>query len=439
MSIITDTASFEAWLGQQLTIVPEDLVQKHIDMASAPFPCFRATYYRRAKRFQKLLPKLAKRFRTLSVADIHIANFGTWRDAEGRLVWGVNDFDECWILAYCSDLVTLLSSFKVAAADGHFLVSPTDACVAVRSGYRKGLENGAQPFILAGKHPKLRRMAQSELRDPALFWQKMLALPQLTGKIPASAKKALVDALPTGTKFDLYTRRAGEGSLGRQRFVAIAPDFEGGEISREAKALAPSAHNWVDGAAKAKPSFYNQILTTAARCNDPCLTVSDEWIVRRLAPDCSRIELAQLSAVEDELALLKAMGRELANIHAPDAATAKAILADMDDLEKADPDWLRDGMNVMAQDALDDQHEWRAYWTALQKSPKGDKKAPDAGKTAPVNPKPERGSNGKPKGQDEDQPKRKKDKSKDKSKSKDKRKGKDKSKSKDKSRSKSKR
>ena len=30
----------------------------------------------------------------LSVGDLHVENFGTWRDSEGRLIWGINDFDE---------------------------------------------------------------------------------------------------------------------------------------------------------------------------------------------------------------------------------------------------------------------------------------------------------------------------------------------------------
>ena len=28
----------------------------------------------------------------LAIGDIHLENFGTWRDVDGRLVWGVNDF-----------------------------------------------------------------------------------------------------------------------------------------------------------------------------------------------------------------------------------------------------------------------------------------------------------------------------------------------------------
>jgi hypothetical protein len=32
------------------------------------------------------------------VGDLHVENFGTWRDADARLVWGVNDFDEAAVM-----------------------------------------------------------------------------------------------------------------------------------------------------------------------------------------------------------------------------------------------------------------------------------------------------------------------------------------------------
>ena len=44
------------------------------------------------------------------VGDLHVENFGTWRDVEGRLVWGVNDFDEAYALPYTNDLVRLVAS-----------------------------------------------------------------------------------------------------------------------------------------------------------------------------------------------------------------------------------------------------------------------------------------------------------------------------------------
>jgi hypothetical protein len=48
----------------------------------------------------------------------------------------------------------------------------------------------------------------------------------------------------------------------------------------------------------------------------PTPTISrDGWIVRRLSPDCSRIELDQIASERDEWPLLRAMGWETANIH----------------------------------------------------------------------------------------------------------------------------
>jgi uncharacterized protein (DUF2252 family) len=34
----------------------------------------------------------------LAVGDLHADNFGTWRDREGRLIWGINDFYDAYLL-----------------------------------------------------------------------------------------------------------------------------------------------------------------------------------------------------------------------------------------------------------------------------------------------------------------------------------------------------
>ena len=51
-------------------------------------------------------------FQTLKYAGVayllYIA-YGTWRDTEGRLVWGINDFDEAYPSPYTNDLVRLAS------------------------------------------------------------------------------------------------------------------------------------------------------------------------------------------------------------------------------------------------------------------------------------------------------------------------------------------
>ena len=61
--------------------------------------------------------------------------------------------------------------------------------------------------------------------------------------------------------------------------------------------------------------LYQKILGTAVRVLDPWVQLCGSWIVRRLAPDCSRVELAALPKDRDEQKLLQAMGQETANVH----------------------------------------------------------------------------------------------------------------------------
>src|SRR3989442_16043321 len=100
MDMVEATADFERWLGQQLEVVRPDLALKHEHMAEAPFPFFRATFYRWVQRCPEVCGDLAHAPSVLAVGDLHIENFGTWRDAEGRLIWGVNDLDEAYPAAY---------------------------------------------------------------------------------------------------------------------------------------------------------------------------------------------------------------------------------------------------------------------------------------------------------------------------------------------------
>ena len=94
MNIVKATRQFEDWLAQRTHLNQKDLRLKHANMKAELFPFFRATYYRWAQLWPEVCPELAKAPHVLAVGDLHVENFGTWRDIEGRLIWGVNDFDE---------------------------------------------------------------------------------------------------------------------------------------------------------------------------------------------------------------------------------------------------------------------------------------------------------------------------------------------------------
>jgi hypothetical protein len=141
MSFKDDSTAFGDWLREQCThigceVVEADLEYKHDQMTVDAFVFLRATFFRWAKRIEALLPECAEAPPVLSVGDTHVENFGTWRDNEGRLVWGVNDFDEAAVIPYPFDLVRLATSICLARLSG---VSNQDAAAAIAKGYAQGL------------------------------------------------------------------------------------------------------------------------------------------------------------------------------------------------------------------------------------------------------------------------------------------------------------
>jgi uncharacterized protein (DUF2252 family) len=136
MSFRTDNAAFEMWLRTQCCVVDADLDYKHERMKRNAFVFLRATYFRWAKRIEALCPELRDAPRVLSVGDTHTENFGTWRDAEGRLVWGINDFDDAAVIPYPFDVVRLAASVRLAPMKQ---AANRDAAAAILEGYILGL------------------------------------------------------------------------------------------------------------------------------------------------------------------------------------------------------------------------------------------------------------------------------------------------------------
>src|SRR6185369_5534324 len=94
MTIAQATVSYERWLGRFMRLGTRDLRRKHGEMAEARLPFLRATFYRWCQLWLAHAGKARRASAVLAIGDLHVENFGTWRDVEGRLVWGANDFDE---------------------------------------------------------------------------------------------------------------------------------------------------------------------------------------------------------------------------------------------------------------------------------------------------------------------------------------------------------
>lgn len=356
MNIIESTRLFEQWLRTQTTVVRADLAFKHSEMSTDPFVFLRATFYRWAQLFPELLPDLMDAPIVLGVADDHVEQVGSWRDSEGRLIWGVNDRDEAAPVPYTNDLVRLATSARFAIELKLLGISKTEAFKAILKGYRDGLKDGIKPFVLAEENLELGRMVTSRLRSPRVFWQHVQTQLSATkpNELPESAVAALKDSLPEASlPMRLFRRRAGKGSLGRQRFVALV-EFEGGLIAREVKARVQSAWFWAHP--DSQKNLDKLIATFAGRnIGDPTIEETKMWSVRRLAPDCSKIDLATLRANRDEKLLMWAMGRETANFHLAGGAGAKTILAHLTGL---DPGWLHDAAKTMSDATKEDFTKW---------------------------------------------------------------------------------
>ena len=364
VSIVTATADYERWLASKLDVIKADVKAKHQAMAGDPFSFLRATYY----RWAQIWPETGKTWASLQlpgVGDLHLENFGTWRDAEGRLVWGVNDFDECGRVSFTSDLARLATSALLACREDHLMLSSTEACAAIWQGYIEGLEAGGGPFVLEEEHLWLRALALGVLRNPATFWNKFDPRNARPTKPPAPVMSKLKAALPKGAAIQrIVHRQSGLGSLGRPRFAVLA-EWNGAKIAREAKAILPNGVDWARGASGTQPQNMGRMITHALRGTDPFNHVSGDYILRRLSPHCSRIELGQLPKSRDERALLHAMGWETASTHLSSQKSNKALKTACAKLKRK---WLFKAASAMTEATLTDWKAWKKHHKGLSRA-----------------------------------------------------------------------
>ena len=356
MNILQSSMLYESWLGERASIQRDDLQHKYEIMTESPFIFLRGTFYRWMQQLSEKCPDVVKAPQTLAVGDLHVDNFGTWRDVEGRLVWGINDFDEACVTYCINDLIRLATSAALATEQNHLAIKVKDACQAITEGYLDAMGKGGYPFVLAEKHDKLRAMAFSDLRDSVRYWRKLCGLPVITSVPPLPMRILKESFTSEEINITVYHRVAGVGSLGRPRYTAIA-EWQGGLMAREAKTLVESACNYLEKSSTPNPSLYSVILKSAVRSLDPYFQIISGWIVRRLAPDCSRIDIASLPKDRDELHLMYCMGWETANIHLGDKKNAPLAFEYVRHLPYS---WMISAVEKMTEDTIKDWKQWKA-------------------------------------------------------------------------------
>jgi uncharacterized protein (DUF2252 family) len=331
-----DISAYERWLRKQCRVVESDLEAKHERMHRSPFDFLRASYFRWARTIEATCPDLGDAPKALCVGDIHVENFGTWRDAQARLVWGVNDFDEAASMPYAYDLVRLLTSARLAPT---LAVDALEAAAAILEGYLNGLEQ-PHPVLLDEREHWMRPLVAGPANASQKFWKEVDRYPDASP--PAAVRRALRRSLPGGARIERYASRAkGGGSLGRPRYLVIG-FWQGGRLVQEAKALVPSAWHWAHADASAKSRVLD-LAFGVHRSPDPQLRVKAGYVLRRVAADAHKVELADVLGQGLSGKLLAAMGADLGAIHAAHRRRV-SILDDV--LSRGGSQWLHRAANV---------------------------------------------------------------------------------------------
>jgi hypothetical protein len=353
MPFIEKNSAYEAWLRTQCTVVEKDLHAKHKKMAASAFDFLRATFFRWAGEIETICPHLAALPAIISVGDMHVENFGTWRDVEGRPVWGINDFDEATTIPFAFDLVRLATSARLAPDSG---IGAREMSDALLKGYRCGLQD-PRPTLLDEQERWMRPFVACSDKERAKFWKEVEKYPAPVSPVPDAVESGLRQRLPPGSDVERFaTRRKGGGSLGRPRYIVVAT-WRGGHVVREAKALVPSAWDWAHGAGYSLANV-TDLATALYRSPDPFLTVQDRFIFRRIAADSRKVEFGPDANLELHYKLLRAMGFELGAIHAS-ANASRTVRDALDDLRSG---WLYEASRQAAAWVKADFHEWKRHW-----------------------------------------------------------------------------
>lgn len=359
MSIQSANKTYEEWLTKALKgdVVKDDLQSKHEAMSANAFSFLRATYWRWAEKILDVCPELGKAPAVLAVGDIHLENFGTWTDREGRIVWGVNDYDEAADMPYVLDLVRLATSASLAATPSQ--ISLRAICSNILGGYAHGLDE-PKAIVLDREHLWLRvRFIVDEIAREK-FWQKIedqylhaKKHPERPGK---DWLKVFARALPDrSVALTYWPRTAGTGSLGRPRWLGYGV-WHGGPLLREGKALVPSG--WVRAHGRGSRLFLNDIAHGHFRSPDPWYAATGSLLMRRLSPNNRKINVEDRRDAARLLHpdLLWSMGRDLAAIHLGSRDRREALKAD---LQKRKRRWFRAQVEAATKFVAREYAEWR--------------------------------------------------------------------------------
>ena len=288
MSFRKDNDAYEAWLATQCDVVKKDIAYKHQpDEEERLHLPARDLFPLGQDRSRRLCPDLMDAPQVLGVGDLHLENFGTWRDADGRLVWGVNDFDEAAVMPYPLDLVRLAASIRLAPKLD--VSNPAAAEALLRGLPRRPRPAAAGAAVrrrdLAAPLRRTRRRQAGEILEGS---RRAIRKPSRRRRLP----RALIASLPKDVESVRFCSRVGgrrqsrTAALCRGRLLARRPC-----AARSQGAGAVGLDLGPTDLDKSRASHFLDMANGRYRAPDPFLDVHSKFIFRRLAADSRKIEL----------------------------------------------------------------------------------------------------------------------------------------------------
>lgn len=370
---------------------PERLALKYRKMQLDAFSFLRGTCH----LFQQRLPDVA----ILNEAplawicgDLHLENFGTFKAADGRVYFDVNDFDESTLAPVTRDLIHLLTSILVArktldidrseslALCHEFLQS---YCQTLAEGKAQALERDSAKGMVDQLLEKLERRSQQDFLDSRTVLEGKVRRLRVDGKktLAVDAKqrsevKAAMAAFANQQAepepfemLDVARRIAGTGSLGIDRFVILV-EGEGSPDQNRLLDLKESLPSSLPSTV-AQPQWESQahrIIAVQQRLRaselallSPLFLRGRSFVLRELQPSEDRVALdeckkfSQIEGVIRSLAKVAATGH-LRGSSWRDSASKADLLA-----FSARQDWQQK-LIEMAQDCASQvKSDWRDF------------------------------------------------------------------------------
>ncbi len=300
-----DNAAYETWLRTQCAVVDADLAYKHERMKKSAFVFLRASYFRWARSITDLCPELKDAPAVLSVGDMHVENFGKWRDDRSRLVWGVNDFDEAATIAYALDLLRLATSVRLSPKPAFQTAmrlpqSSTDMLRASRDRVRSLLdeaETSMRPYVACTDDDRRKFGRRST---------------PVRSAIPPAAVAAMLEERHSGKRLRTCATprvlKAAEASADR----AISSARRGAAAAWCARRRRwCRRHGAGRAAAPPNPAAFSSSQTENTARPDPSLAVKNGYVLRRVAADARKVELGDSAGAAVSVKLLEAMGLDI--------------------------------------------------------------------------------------------------------------------------------